>query len=301
MKKYVLLAPTGQVGFELARSLSPLGAVITIGRQAVDFSDLEALTEMIEAANPDVIVNAAAYTAVDKAESDHEQAYLINEQLPLVLAKIANKRNALLVHYSTDYVYPGDGDQPWVESDQTAPLSIYGRSKLAGDQAIMTHCDRYLIFRTSWVYAARGNNFMKTMIRLAQNRESLNVVGDQVGAPTPARLIAQVSTLAIQTMLANTVNGKQLSGIYHLAPRGYTTWYEFANEIFALARQNNMELMLKSENFHCISTEEYPTPAMRPKNSRLCVEKIEQVFGFVMPSWQEQLQLTFAEWLEYQQ
>lgn len=297
----MLLAPTGQVGFELARSLSPLGEVIAIGRQDVDFSDLDALTNMIEGLNPDVIVNAAAYTAVDKAESDQEQAYLINEQLPLVLAKIAKKKSALLVHYSTDYVYPGDGDQPWVESDSTAPLSVYGQSKLAGDQAIMTHCDRYLIFRTSWVYAVRGNNFMKTMIKLAQSREALNVVGDQVGSPTPARLIAQASVLAIQTMLAKSDYGKQLSGVYHLAPRGYTTWYEFADEIFALARQNNMELMLKSENFHRISTKEYPTPAERPKNSRLSVDKIEQSFGLVMPSWQEQLHLTFAEWLEYQQ
>lgn len=300
MKKYVLLGSTGQVGFELSRSLSPLGEVVAISRQTVDFSDLTKLSAIIEEINPDVIVNAAAYTMVDQAESDQEQAYLINAQLPMSLAKVANKYNALLVHYSTDYVYPGDGVQPWLESDQTAPLSVYGRSKLAGDDAIILHSKKYLIFRTSWVYAARGNNFMKTMINLAKSKESLNVVGDQVGSPTPARLIAQVSALAIQTMLNNSNGMDQLSGVYHLVPKGHTTWYDFANEIFALARQNNVEIMLKPENFHRINTEEYPTPATRPKNSRLNIEKIERAFGLAMPEWRDQLELTFREWLEYQ-
>lgn len=300
MAKFVLLAPTGQVGFELSRALAPMGDVVAIGRQNIDFSNLETLSAMIKTISPDVIINAAAYTMVDKAETDQEQAFLINEQLPLVLAKIANEKNALLVHYSTDYVYPGDGDSPWVESDKTAPLSVYGQSKLAGDCAIIEHCKKYLIFRTSWVYASRGNNFMKTMVKLAQSRDMLNVVNDQFGAPTPARLIAQVSVLAIQKMLQKNDDMDKLSGVYHLAPAGFTNWYGFADEIFALARQANIELMLKAENFKGISTEEYPTPAKRPKNSRLDVTKLETTFGLVMPSWQSQLHLTFAEWLEYQ-
>lgn len=300
MAKFVLLAPTGQVGFELSRALAPMGDVVAIGRQNIDFSNLETLSAMIKTISPDVIVNAAAYTMVDKAETDQEQAFLINEQLPLVLAKIANEKNALLVHYSTDYVYPGDGDSPWVESDKTAPLSVYGQSKLAGDCAIIEHCKKYLIFRTSWVYASRGNNFMKTMVKLAQSRDMLNVVNDQFGAPTPARLIAQVSVLAIQKMLQKNDDMDKLSGVYHLAPAGFTNWYGFADEIFALARKANIELMLKAENFKGISTEEYPTPAKRPKNSRLDVTKLETTFGLVMPSWQSQLHLTFSEWLEYQ-
>ena len=300
MAKFVLLAPTGQVGFELSRALAPMGDVVAIGRQNIDFSNLETLSAMIKTISPDVIINAAAYTMVDKAETDQEQAFLINEQLPLVLAKIANEKNALLVHYSTDYVYPGDGDSPWVESDKTAPLSVYGQSKLAGDCAIIEHCKKYLIFRTSWVYASRGNNFMKTMMKLAQSRDMLNVVNDQFGAPTPARLIAQVSVLAIQKMLQKNDDMDKLSGVYHLAPAGFTNWYGFADEIFALARKANIELMLKAENFKGISTEEYPTPAKRPKNSRLDITKLETTFGLVMPSWQSQLQLTFAEWLEYQ-
>ena len=300
MAKFVLLAPTGQVGFELSRALAPMGDVVAIGRQNIDFSNLETLSAMIKTISPDVIINAAAYTMVDKAETDQEQAFLINEQLPLVLAKIANEQNALLVHYSTDYVYPGDGDSPWVESDKTAPLSVYGQSKLAGDCAIIEHCKKYLIFRTSWVYASRGNNFMKTMVKLAQSRDMLNVVNDQFGAPTPARLIAQVSALAIQKMLQKSDDMDKLSGVYHLAPAGFTNWYGFADEIFALARKANIELMLKAENFKGISTEEYPTPAKRPKNSRLDITKLETTFGLVMPSWQSQLHLTFAEWLEYQ-
>lgn len=299
MTVFVVLAPKGQVGFELVRALSPLGKVVAIGRQDIDFSNLSALADMITNLNPDVIVNAAAYTMVDKAETDQVQAFLLNEHLPLVLAKIADKQNALLVHYSTDYVYSGHGEKPWLESDETSPLSIYGKSKLAGDVAIMTHCKNYLIFRTSWVYASRGNNFMKTMMKLAQDREVLKVVGDQFGAPTPARLIAQTSALAIQCVLRDNSIAK-LSGVYHLAAAGYTSWCGFANEIFALARKANISLALKSEKLFAISTEEYPTPAKRPKNSRLDVSKIENSFGLVMPNWQSQLQLTFLEWLEYQ-
>ncbi|WP_066801880.1 dTDP-4-dehydrorhamnose reductase [Moraxella oblonga] len=299
MKNIVLLAPTGQVGFELNRALSPLGKVIAIGRGQVDFTNLSELMAMIENVNPDIIVNASAYTAVDKAESEPEQAFLLNAELPKQLAKLANTLGALLVHYSSDYVYKGDGENFWQENNPVAPLSVYGQSKLAGDNAIMENCQNYLIFRTSWVYAARGHNFMKTMIKLAQSKENLNVVNDQIGSPTPARLIADVSAIAIVKMLTSDDKAK-LSGVYHLAPQGTTSWYGYAGEIFKLARQANMELALKDENFHGIPTESYPTPAKRPKNSRLNVKKIEQTFDLTLPTWQSQLELTFAEWLEYQ-
>lgn len=299
MKKIVVLAPTGQVGFELMRALSPIGEVVAVSRQDVDFSHLDKLSERLLAIKPDVIVNATAYTAVDKAESEPEQAFLINEKLPLTLAKIANEQNALLVHYSSDYVYKGDGENFWQENDPVAPLSVYGQSKLAGDNAIMENCQNYLIFRTSWVYAARGHNFMKTMIKLAQSKESLNVVNDQIGSPTPARLIADVSAIAIVKMLASDDKAK-LSGVYHLAPQGTTSWYGYAGEIFKLARQANIELALKDENFQGIPTESYPTPAKRPKNSRLNVSKLERTFDLIMPTWQNQLQPTFNEWHSYQ-
>lgn len=299
MKKIVVLAPTGQVGFELVRALSPIGEVVAIGRKEVDFSNLDELSERLLVIKPDVIVNAAAYTAVDKAESEPEQAFLINEKLPLTLATIVHKQNALLVHYSSDYVYKGDGENLWQENDPVAPLSVYGQSKLAGDNAIMENCQNYLIFRTSWVYAARGHNFMKTMIKLAQSKESLGVVNDQIGSPTPARLIADVSAIAIVKMLASQ-NKAKLSGVYHLAPQGTTSWYGYAGEIFRVARNAGVDLALKDENFHGIPTESYPTPAKRPKNSRLNVSKLEQTFDLTMPTWQNQLQLTFDEWYFYQ-
>lgn len=300
MTTIVLLAPTGQVGFELARTLAPLGKLITIGRQQIDFAKTDALSKIIQDIKADVIVNAAAYTMVDKAQTEPAQAFLINHQLPKALANIANQQQALLVHYSTDYVYAGDGDTPWQENDPTHPLSVYGTSKLAGDQAIMQSCQNHLIFRTSWVYGARGKNFMKTMLHLAKNKECLSIVNDQFGAPTPARLIAQVSAFVIWHMLSQKPNMHQLSGIYHLATKGVTSWYAFAYEIFTLAYKHNVDLMLPLHNIQSIDSDQYPTPAKRPKNSRLNVAKLEQCFGLWMPSWQSQLELTFNEWLTYQ-
>lgn len=297
MAVIVLLGPTGQVGFELARSLAPLGHLHCLSRANVDFSDTAAVKHKVAALQPDVIVNAAAWTAVDKAETQSEAAYLLNAALPEALAQIAQQHDAWLVHYSSDYVYPGTGTKPWQEDSQTAPLSVYGASKLAGDIAIQQHCIKHLIFRTSWVYAARGNNFMRTMLKLALSREALKVVADQVGAPTPARLIAQVSSLALQQALQR---GAEVSGIYHLAPQGETSWYGFANAIFALARQQGLALQLQTEKFEAITTSQYPTPATRPANSRLSLEKIEQTFGMQMPDWNSQLELTIEELLNSQ-
>lgn len=299
-KKIVLLAHTGQVGFELHRQLQSLGSIITVSRGDVDFSDSEAVYNHIDAMAPDIIVNAAAYTAVDKAETDERNALALNRDLPQTLAKLSVAHGALLVHYSSDYVYPGNGETPWREDDSTSPQNLYGQSKLEGDLAIERTATKFLIFRTSWVYAARGNNFLRSMLRLGQEREGLNIVNDQIGAPTPARLIATVTLLCIQRILVSN-KAQELSGVYHLAPSGYTSWYGFAKTIFEGARSKGIELALKEEGLGQIESSEYPTPAARPLNSRLSLDKIESAFGLSMPTWQSQLALTLDEWLEMNQ
>jgi len=298
MQTIVLLAPNGQVGFEVARAVAPLGMLHTLSRSDVDFADTQAVISKVAALNPTLIINAAAWTAVDKAETEQAACNLINVALPAALATLAKQCKAWLVHYSSDYVYPGNGTTPWQETDTTGPLSVYGQSKLDGDLAVIENTDKYLIFRTSWVYAARGNNFMRTMLKLAQNREALNVVADQIGAPTPARLIAQVTVLAIQHIMLKQSAGEstqQFAGVYHLAPQGFCSWYDFAAEIFSLARKHNIDLALKPELFKPITTAEYPTPAQRPANSRLNLSKLENTFNMQLPTWQQQLALTFAE------
>lgn len=304
-RRIVLLAPNGQVGFELQRSLAPLGQLLCLSRADVDFRDTAATSACVRALQPNLIVNAAAWTEVDRAETEHEAAYLLNAALPEALATIALQKQCWLVHYSTDYVYPGTGTDPWREDDATAPLSVYGASKLTGDLAINQSGARHLIFRTSWVYAARGNNFMKTMLKLAAQRESLSVVSDQFGAPTPARLIANVTALALQQVLAplSQDNDKcchdtlsDLSGVYHLAAAGVTNWYQFAKAIFTLARKAGMPLVLQEEQLKAITATQYPTPAQRPANSRLDLSKTELVFGVELPDWQSQLAQTFDEY-----
>lgn len=293
----VLLAPNGQVGFELKRALAPLGTVHCLSRAEVDFADIRGTLAKIAAFKPQVIVNAAAWTEVDKAETAAVAAYQLNAELPAALAQFAQASDSWLVHYSTDYVYPGDGEEPWQEDSPTGPLSVYGASKLAGDLAIQQHCQKYLIFRTSWVYAARGKNFMKTMLKLAQQRDRLSVVADQFGAPTPARLIANVTALALQQARTSAENK---SGLYHLAAAGVTSWYQFAEAILVLATQAKLPLQLHHDNFKPITSAEYPTPARRPANSRLSLSKIEQQFGLTMPDWQQELVHTFEEFYDAQ-
>jgi dTDP-4-dehydrorhamnose reductase len=209
------------------------------------------------------------------------------------LAKYADKHNAYFVHYSTDYVYAGTGDKPWLETDTPAPLSVYGHTKLAGDQAVISNCSNHLIFRTSWVYSDRGNNFMKTMLKLGEQRDRLNIVNDQYGAPTNARMIAEVTALAIYRKL---LNQPIESGIYHLVNKGVTTWYGFADAIFKQARLNNLPMLLT--NLGGISTAEFPTPAARPSNSRLNVNKLENALGITLPSWQQQLEHTLNSYIK---
>ena len=286
----LLLGKTGQVGFELHRTLSPLGSIRAPGRAELDLMDERAVTAYLANTKPRLIVNAAAWTAVDAAEEQQADAERLNAGLPEQLAAWAKVENCRLVHYSSDYVYPGTGESPWQETSTTGPLSHYGKTKLQGDRDIEQSGADHLIFRTSWVYSARGNNFMKTMLRLAKSKTELKIVADQIGAPTPARLIAQVTTLAIHGELEN--------GLYHLAPRGETSWQGFAQEIFRMAQQAGQQLTMGPENAHPIPTSDYPTPATRPLNSRMDVTKLEKTLNIQLPTWQSQLALTLSEYLE---
>ncbi|HCP20353.1 MULTISPECIES: dTDP-4-dehydrorhamnose reductase [Gammaproteobacteria] len=286
----LLLGKTGQVGFELHRTLSPLGTITAPGREKLDLTNEQAVTDYLAQIQPNLIVNAAAYTAVDAAEENQQAAQRLNAGLPKQLAEYAKANNARLVHYSSDYVYPGTGSEAWQETSPTGPLSVYGQTKLEGDQAIEQSGAGHLIFRTSWVYSARGNNFMKTMLRLAQSKEELSIVADQVGAPTPARLIAQVTALAI--------HGQLKTGLYHLAPRGETSWHGFAQDIFRQAQRAGETLSMGPDNARAIPTSDYPTPAKRPLNSRMALSKLENALNIQLPDWQSQLTLTLNEYLE---
>jgi len=277
----LLLGKTGQVGFELHRTLAPLGTITAPDRTELDLMNPQAVADYLEAHQPDLIANAAAYTAVDAAEEHQAEANQLNAALPEQLARYAEANTIRLIHYSSDYVYPGNGDETWTESSPTDPLSVYGTSKLAGDQAIQNSGAEHLIFRTSWVYSARGNNFMKTMLRLARDKTELNIVADQIGAPTPARLIAQITSMAIQTNIP--------SGLYHLVPSGETSWHGFAQKIFRLSGH--------SVKANPIQTSAYPTPAKRPLNSRVNTAKLEGALNIQLPTWQSQLELTLSEYL----
>lgn len=293
--KILLLGKNGQVGWELQRSLAPLGELIALDRHSTDYcgdlSQPEAVAETIKTLKPMVIVNAAAYTAVDKAETETELAYTINAKAPEALAQAAKQIGAWLVHYSTDYVFNGSGSHAWQETDTVAPLSVYGQSKLAGEQAIQAAQGLHLIFRTSWVYAARGNNFAKTMLRLAKERDQLSVINDQIGAPTGAELLADVTAHAIRSGLKQP----ELSGLYHLAAAGETSWYDYASYVLDYARHKGIELKIAENAINAIPTSAYPTPAQRPLNSRLNTEKLESRFGLQLPDWRLGVERMLAE------
>jgi dTDP-4-dehydrorhamnose reductase len=289
--KIFLTGGTGQVGFELQRSLALFGAISAPNSQALDLSDPQATAEYINKLQPDLIVNAAAWTAVDGAETEQRAAFRLNAELPSQLAEYAKKHNIWLIHYSTDYVYPGNGSTPWQEDSPTGPLSIYGSSKLAGDRAIEETKPNYLIFRTSWVYAARGKNFLNTMLKLGRERNKLSVVSDQVGAPTPARLIAEVTALAIGNLQVSSIP----SGVYHLCSSGETNWHEFACEIFKCAIEVGIPIIIKPSQVDMITSDQYPAPARRPLNSQLSTEKLERTLSIELPHWKKQMLLTLKE------
>lgn len=284
--KILLFGKNGQVGWELQRSLQPLGQVIALGSNSSglcgDFTNLEGLSNTIRQLKPNVIVNAAAYTAVDKAESEPQMAHRINAEAPGVLAHEASLSDAWLIHYSTDYVFDGAGTKPWTETDSTRPLNVYGKTKLAGEEVIRDSGCKYLIFRTSWVYAAHGNNFAKTMLRLAQERDSLSVIDDQIGAPTGGELLADVTSHAIRAVQKNP----SLRGIYHLVAAGDVSWHGYAVFVLNFARQMGMDLKVLPEAISAIPSSEFPTPARRPKNSCLNNSKLEKSFNLTLPSWQ---------------
>lgn len=289
----LLFGKTGQVGWELQRALAPLGKVIALDvhtqEYCGDFSNPEGVAETVRRIKPDVIVNAAAHTAVDKAESERDFAQLLNATSVEAIAKEAAAIGALLVHYSTDYVFPGDGVTPWSEDDATGPLNTYGETKLAGEVAVQKYCPKHLIFRTSWVYAGKGNNFAKTMLRLAKDREELSIINDQFGAPTGAELLADCTAHAIRTALSKP----EVAGLYHLVASGSTTWFDYANLVFAEAQNNDFKLALKKTL--PVATSAYPTPARRPNNSRLDNRKFQDTFNLTLPSWDIGVKRMLAE------
>lgn len=296
--KILLLGKNGQVGWSLQRSLAPLGELVALDSQSQthcgDLSNLTGLAQTVRDVAPDVIVNAAAYTAVDKAENEPVLAHTINALALSVLAQEAKRIGAWLIHFSTDYVFDGSGDKPWLETDATVPLSVYGVTKLAGEQAIIASACKHLIFRTSWVYGARGNNFAKTMLKLAQERDSLKVVNDQMGAPTGADLLADVTAHAIRTALQKP----NVIGLYHLAASGETSWHEYACFVIDFARQAGLDIKVAQTAIQAVPSSEFATVAKRPLNSRLNTNILQKTFSLHLPDWQSGVTRMLVEHLQ---
>jgi dTDP-4-dehydrorhamnose reductase len=289
--KILLFGKNGQVGWELQRSLAPLGELTMLDSDSPytansglcgDFTNPDRLIKTIRTLAPDVIVNAAAHTAVDKAESEPELVRTINAVAPGVLAKEAQRLNAWLIHYSTDYVFDGSGEKPWVETDAVAPLSVYGATKLESEQLIQQSGCRHLLFRTSWVYGARGGNFAKTMLRLARERDSLSVINDQIGAPTGADLLADITALALRAARQRP----ELSGLYHVVAAGETSWHGYARFVLDFAQRAGVPLKVDADEIKPVPTSAFPTPAKRPHNSRMDTTKLQRTFDLHLPMWQ---------------
>jgi len=296
--KILLLGKNGQVGWELQRSLAPLGELVALDHDSKDhcgdFTDLGGLAQTVRTVKPDVIVNAAAHTAVDKAESEPELVRTINALAAGVLAQETELLNAWLIHYSTDYVFDGSGEIPWVESDDPAPLNVYGATKLEGERLIQHSGCHHLIFRTSWVYGARGGNFAKTMLKLARERDTLSIINDQIGAPTGADLLADITAHAIRAALQRP----EVSGLYHLVAGGETSWHGYASFVIDYARRNGVSLKVSPDAIKPVLTSAFPTPAKRPHNSRMDTSKLQHTFGLKMPSWDIGVERMLSEVLE---
>jgi dTDP-4-dehydrorhamnose reductase len=295
MPRVLLLGAGGQLGMQLARKLAPEVELTALTRAELDFTDGDALRSAIRDAKPEIVINAAAYTAVDKAESEPELARLVNAVAPAVIATEVARTNGWLIHYSTDYVFDGSGTKPWVETDPTGPLSVYGQTKLEGELGIAASGCRHVILRTSWVYAAEGRNFLHTMLRLGREQEQLKIVDDQIGAPTSAEAITE-ATRSVLGQLASAGEDSAASGIYHLTCAGETSWCGFAQAIFTV-----FALQQKAPEVLPIPTEAYPTPAQRPSNSRLNCGKFAGQFGFRMPRWEDALNEVAAVLLPQEQ
>jgi dTDP-4-dehydrorhamnose reductase len=294
--KILLLGKNGQVGWELQRALAPLGEVVALdfdspGPLSADFSKPESLAATVRAVAPDIIVNSAAHTAVDKAESEPDLARALNATAPGVLAREAAATGAWLMHYSTDYVFDGSGSTPWTETSPTGPLSVYGATKLEGEDAIRASGCRHLIFRTSWVYAARGGNFAKTMLKLAKERDALTVIDDQVGSPTGADLLADLTAHALRAALARPA----LAGTYHAVAQGETSWHGYARHVIEFARAAGQPIKVAADAVRAVPTSAFPTPARRPGNSRMDTRKLRDSFGVALPSWQTGVERMLTE------
>jgi len=294
--KILLLGKNGQVGWELQRALAPLGEVVALDRHSpghlrADFAEPESLAAVVRAVAPHIIVNAAAHTAVDKAESEPALARAVNAAAPAVLAREAHALGAWLLHYSTDYVFDGSGREPWAEGSPTGPLSVYGRTKLEGENAIRASGCRHLLLRTSWVYGARGSNFAKTMLRLAKERDRLTVINDQTGAPTGADLLADVAA----HMLRTAVQMPQVQGTYHVAAEGETTWHGYARHVIEFARALGQPITVPAGAIEAVPTSAFPTPARRPANSRMNTQKLRTTFGLTLPPWQSGVERMLTE------
>jgi dTDP-4-dehydrorhamnose reductase len=295
--KILLFGKGGQVGWELQRSLSPLGEIVALDHDSTDhcgnFCNLTGLVDTVRDVKPDLIVNAAAHTAVDKAESEPDLVQTLNAVAPGLLAQEAARSGAWLVHYSTDYVFDGSGSRAWTETDTPAPLNVYGRTKLEGEQLIQAACRQHLILRTSWVYAARGANFAKTMLRLAQERERLTVIDDQFGAPTGAELLADVTAHALRQLIPRPTQ----AGLYHLAAGGETSWCGYANYVLAQAKLVQPSIKIRTTEVVPVPSSAFPTPAKRPYNSRLDTRSLQATFGLSLPPWQQGVARMLAETL----
>ena len=293
--KILLFGKGGQVGWELQRSLAPLGDIVALDHDSTDycgnFGNPAGLLETVRDLKPDIIVNAAAHTAVDKAESEPDLVRALNATAPGLLAKEAQRLGAWFVHYSTDYVFDGSGSRAWTETDTPAPLSVYGQTKFEGEQLIQAACQKHLVFRTSWVYAARGGNFARTMLRLAQERDRLTVIDDQIGAPTGAELLADVTAHALRQVLRQPSD----AGLYHLVASGETSWWGYARHVLAEARRLQPDLQLKASEVVAVPSSAFVTAARRPHNSRLDTRKLQTTFGVRLPSWQEGVNRMLAE------
>lgn len=292
----LILGREGQVGWELERCVVSLGKVIAVGLHtaplSVNLADKAAVRDLVRSVKPDWILNAAAYTAVDRAESEPDLALAVNGEAPGVLAEEARRGGAVLVHYSTDYVFDGTANRPYVETDQTSPLNVYGQTKLAGERAIQAVGERYLIFRTTWVYGARGHNFLLAIQRLARERDELRIVADQIGAPTWSRFLAQTTAHVVAVLERNRDRIDEVAGLYHVTNVGQTSWHGFAEAIVAHMRERHA---LGAKRVLPIATEDYPTPARRPKYSILDNTKAEQTFGISCPTWEQALTLCLAQ------
>lgn len=298
--KILLLGKNGQVGFELDRSLQPLGQVYALDRHSNadglcgDVANFDAMTHAFDQIRPDIVVNGAAYTAVDKAETDTVQAELINHLAVKHLAELAKQHQALLIHYSTDYVFDGTGETAWTEEDSTGPINVYGQTKRQGELALEQSGANFINLRTSWVYGTHGNNFIKTMLNLGASRETLGIIADQIGSPTGASLIADITAQIIRQYQLNPTSIEM--GHYHLAARGECSWYDYAKFIFDVAREMGADLMVKQVN--AIGTADYPTPAKRPHNSRLNTSKLQRNFSLHLPHWQQGVRQVLGELID---